>query len=318
MTPAAGEMIIDTTNNRPNIGDGVRAGGYQIPNFSDIQKQAFTYAVAGGSANAITLAYTVPTVGDVDGLELGFKATANNSGSVTIAVDGRSAATVKKISGGVLADLEADDIINGGYYKYCRIGSIYLIKGLREDVTSASGWELLQINTGGGTTYDVTSVISADFVNYAFLLKNILPSATGTPTLGGRVRRSGQGSFDGSSGHYEGNLTAGVPENAVGPEALAALQGVSANSYMPFAAGCERSAGGGFGASGLIMAYGLGVAARAFFVSNVSTHDGTTCIQAMGSSFRDTATALDGFQLRFSSGNISSGEMYTFGIRSSL
>lgn len=117
MVPADREIVVDTTNVRLRVGDGVLAGGYHIVNSLDIQHRYFTYAVAGGTANAITLALAEPLDSYGGGVDVIFKATADNTSAVTFNIDGLGTITGKKMVDGSLTDLEAGDIRNGGLYQ---------------------------------------------------------------------------------------------------------------------------------------------------------------------------------------------------------
>ena len=59
MTPAEGEVIVNLTDDRLHLGDGLLAGGHPIPNAHDLQNGAFTTFDAGGTANDLTLALEI-------------------------------------------------------------------------------------------------------------------------------------------------------------------------------------------------------------------------------------------------------------------
>lgn len=307
MTPASSEVIHDTSNNRTRNGDGSRQGGWVCPNFSDIQKQAFTYAVAGGTGNAVTLAYGIATIGDVDGLELSFKATATNTGAMTIAVDGRAAAAFKKISGGSVVDMESGDCVNGNYYKFVRLGSIYIcVSGIAE-ATPAAGWELLTVANASGASVDFTSLIDTSYKNYIFMLNNVMPSNPGSGvSLNMRVRRSGQGSFDSGAANYYYKGTTSVG-------------GTTATSILLNSGDNPASMSGGF--SGVITAHSLAIAIRAQFDFETICGGSNTSIEGSGVGSRLTTTALDGVQF-FPDGSVGltwvSGTILMYGIKSAL
>ncbi len=116
VTPAAGELAWNTTNSRLHVGNGSTLGGVIMPNRTDVQNNTMTYAVTGGSGNAYTLTLAPALSAYTAGQVFLFKADRNNTGSATLNVNGLGAKTLKKITGGALADLAADDIINGGTY----------------------------------------------------------------------------------------------------------------------------------------------------------------------------------------------------------
>jgi hypothetical protein len=101
------------------------------------------FAVAAGSANAITLDYTVnQTV--ATGLLLSFRATANNTGAMTIAVDGAAAKSLKVLGG----DAIADDIVANTYIRVVFDGTNFVL------IEPISRFNRLTVN--GPITIDAT------------------------------------------------------------------------------------------------------------------------------------------------------------------
>lgn len=125
MTPAEGEIIVDLTNDTLRVGDGARAGGWIMPNFNHLQTQSMQYASAGGSANAITLAINPAPASYVQGLKLSFRATANNTGSTTINVNGLGAVTLQKVTGNTVSNLDSGDIVSGAIYEIVYNGTTF-------------------------------------------------------------------------------------------------------------------------------------------------------------------------------------------------
>lgn len=115
MIPAEGEFVIDMTNDRGRIGDGLRLGGWPVPNFSDIQDQSFVYAVATGTANALVL--TIPIEAYSDGLAFEFKAPSNNTAAMTVDINGQGAIPLVKVTNNGISVMEADDIMSGVIYR---------------------------------------------------------------------------------------------------------------------------------------------------------------------------------------------------------
>lgn len=140
MTPAEGEIVVDMTNDRLRIGNGLDAGGIELPNNFDIQKQSFTYAIAGGTANALTL--SVPNISEYsDGLGLEFKAVDDNTSSVTVDVSSLGVKNINKISSGSLVSLESGDIASGGIYRIVYNGTSFQLIGAdqSESITAGDG-----------------------------------------------------------------------------------------------------------------------------------------------------------------------------------
>lgn len=121
MTPAEAEVVVDLTNDRLHLGDGVTTGGIILPKAYDITHQSFGFAVAGGSENALTITVPIVTVYSQP-LRLSFRAIATNTGPATINVNGLGERNIYKISGTSITALAAGDIIVGGMYDICYDG----------------------------------------------------------------------------------------------------------------------------------------------------------------------------------------------------
>lgn len=157
---AARELGVNTTNKRLHIGDGATAGGIIVPNAYDVQKNSFSYSIAGGTADVITV--TLDPVPDAytTGMSLRFKAVANNTGSTTINVNSLGAKNLYKKADGLITALEADDIINGGMFTATYDGTQFQLEG---QVGASSGIEQGDISTSTGEVSHTTS----SKVNYA-------------------------------------------------------------------------------------------------------------------------------------------------------
>src|SRR5689334_4960632 len=86
-TPAEGEPAWNLTTSRLSVGDGLRLGGIALPNAADIQNQTLTFPTVGGTGDAITLTNAIRVLAWTAGLSFEFKATADNTGAMTVAVD---------------------------------------------------------------------------------------------------------------------------------------------------------------------------------------------------------------------------------------
>lgn len=80
------------------------------------QNGTFVYAAAAGSANAITATYSPAIASQPAGQGIRLKATATNTGSTTITVNGLSANTIKKNTYAGLVSLSGGEIVSGGIY----------------------------------------------------------------------------------------------------------------------------------------------------------------------------------------------------------
>lgn len=129
VTPAAGELGFDLTNERIVAGNGVDAGGIPHANYRDVRNQTFSVPTVGGTANAITLTFAP----EVEAYETDFRATfkpsANNTGPVTLNVDGKGARNLYKLGSGALTALEADDLVAGVYYEAIYDGTQFQLTG---------------------------------------------------------------------------------------------------------------------------------------------------------------------------------------------
>lgn len=141
MTPAEGEAVVDLTNDRLRLGDGLLAGGIVIPNAYDLQKRSFDAGAAGGTANALTLTLTPAPTGYTTNMAVTFKATAGNTGATTINVNGLGIKDINKVSGGSVVALASGDLVNGGYYTAWYDGTKFIIAGALGSggVTSVTG-----------------------------------------------------------------------------------------------------------------------------------------------------------------------------------
>lgn len=147
--PAQGELGVDITNKELRIGDGSKQGGVITPNVVSAQNNKYTYATAGGTANALTVTLASAPTSYVGGLSFYFKAIANNTNATTINVNGLGAKNVLKKDAGVLSNLVADDIFTDGVYKVTYDGVQFQIEGAGSGgITSVSQGDL---NTSMGS-----------------------------------------------------------------------------------------------------------------------------------------------------------------------
>ena len=83
---------------------------------------------AGGSADALTITTNrvISTGHQAAGFSIRFKAGGTNTGAATVAVDGLTAASIKRINGDALS---AGDIVSGGIYDLSFDGTNYILMG---------------------------------------------------------------------------------------------------------------------------------------------------------------------------------------------
>lgn len=88
---------------------------------------AITAANLAGTANAITATSGLSLTALLIGHRFGFTAEATNTGATTFNVDSLGATNVRKYIGGIISDLEANDIVNGLAYEIVYDGTRYLL-----------------------------------------------------------------------------------------------------------------------------------------------------------------------------------------------
>ena len=161
-TPATGEAGYDTTNKRLLVGDGSTLGGIPHVNYLDHINNTFTQVSAGGTGNAITLTLTKAPTAYAQGMQVAFKATANNTGATTININGLGTKNLQKISSGALSALVSGDIVTGGMYIAVYDGTQFQLQTLTNaGITSVSQGNL---NTSTGTfSLATNTVLSGNF-----------------------------------------------------------------------------------------------------------------------------------------------------------
>lgn len=144
-----GEAVIDLTNDRWRIHNGILQGGFHVPNHNDARNQSFNRGTVGGTGNAITITLYPASSGYATGMTIKFIAAASNTGSSTIDVDGHGVRNIQKISGGSLSPLVAGDIVSGGVYEITYDGVRFQLLTLTNSGLIAVGQG--DLNTSIGT-----------------------------------------------------------------------------------------------------------------------------------------------------------------------
>lgn len=310
MTPALGEVVVDTTNDRLCIGDGSKAGGHKTPNYKDIQRQNFTYVSAGGTANAITLTLSPALDSYAAGVRATFKATANNSGSTTFNINGLGVVTGKKKKNGAIVDLEDGDILLNGVYDIVHDGTYFQFSG--HEVGSPGGFVYIGTFTASSSaSLNITSAISSDYDDYVFVLNNISPSSNGANLIM-RTSTNNGSSFDSSASDY---LYSVHLNNAASGESTS--NSTSATSVL-----CASSVSTGtdkLGVSGEIRIFNVNSTSRRKFItgqtSYIGSGGGTHLVSARIAGLRDgTESDIDAVQFLMSTGNISVGTIKIYGL----
>jgi hypothetical protein len=204
-TPADGEPFYDQTNKRLGVGDGTTAGGIPHASAADVQKQSFKYASAGGTANALTLTLAPALAAYAAGVTTVFKATANNTGSATININGLGTRNLRKMLDGALTTLAADDIVSGGIYELYDDGTQMQLINPSPRSASAGSFVLLSTQTASSSASIVfTSLLSSSYDSYEIHITNLLAASGTNALLGMRMSTNNGSSYDSGASYQHG------------------------------------------------------------------------------------------------------------------
>lgn len=316
MTPVSAEVIIDTTKNRPRVGDGTRVGGFECPNFSDTQLNAFTAADAGGTADAITVTLATQPLAWTAYLSGMFKAaSASTSTAPTLAITGLAGTkTIKKKGAGGKTALDAGDIQAGVIYRWVYDGTDVQLESV--DIAPPSGLKKLGTKTfSAASNVDLTSYITAGYSEFHFVLDDVTFSVDGagmemlTSADNGSSFATAAGSYaykwdakqldNNSSGSVSSNSNTLIPLTETGTGGAVCSVGNAASE----------------GLSGKIIGRSLtGTARRKIFDIDLSGQNasGTSWV-IKGSAVRLATAAVNALRLRPTSGTIT-GKIHVFAL----
>jgi hypothetical protein len=143
-----------------NVNNGMRA------QMADTRKWQLDWSgiVTAGASNAYTITSNQGVTAYVDGMRISFRADRNNTGAATLNVDGRGAKALRKISGGALVALAADDIVDGAIYDvvYASGDDVFVIVGLSGLQASAFMQTVLDDATAADARTTLGLVIGTD------------------------------------------------------------------------------------------------------------------------------------------------------------
>jgi len=195
---------------------------------------------------------------------------------------------------------------------------------LSDNVGRAGG--LIKAASGGGSltfisntdisdaaTYDFTAFTPDSAEHYVFYLQNLTP-ATDAVHLWCRTSADGGSSFDSSSSAYNwGGMIPTAIDSSDGSDSEIALTGESSSAGQIIG-----SAAGEEGICGMVYLFGPHTTSRTFVMSLFAANPSN---DVMGpyhiAGHRNSAAAVDGFRLLFSSGNIESGTVTVYSISNS-
>jgi hypothetical protein len=204
-TPAEGELWIDLTNDRVRLGDGVLAGGHQIPNAVDIQKGSFNTINAGGTADAITVALTPAPVSYFNDMTIVLKIASTNTGTTTLNVNGLGLKDVYKVSGGSLVPLVAGDLTAGAYYTVRYDGTQFVLEGSSGRVSSVTGSAGIVVTPTTGTPNVSIDTNNAGGIGSVAMLLYIGSSVASGATAGSNLFYMGFDYNGGTGINTDGN-----------------------------------------------------------------------------------------------------------------
>ena len=166
----AGSGDINLTDNRWSIHDGSTVGGHPHCTWRDQQNNEFSY-VAGSGTNSITASFARAPGAQQQGQIFWVKIANNNTGAVTFNPDSLGAKTVKKAADGTLADLEADDLVQGAIVGFADQGTYYVVVGVSGG--GGGAWEYETEVSLSGSATAIFSGLPADVTDIDILVKSM-------------------------------------------------------------------------------------------------------------------------------------------------
>lgn len=310
--PADGEMAYNTTDDRLHMGDGATTGGIPHLNYRDDIKQYFHYATTTGSSNAYILTLPSTPVSITAGTRVKFKASFSNTGSATLAVNGFTAYTFKKVVSGALTVLSSADIISGLIYEAVFDGTDWQLFGFEMAGTPAGIVLLGSVTASASATLDFTSLISSLYDRYTFVLKDLRFANAIAQALWMRTSTNNGTTYDSAANAYGGvyrtRLYGGNP-----PTTTEVGQTAGATEIILGISGGNASTSVICGMVDLFNPLGSVAYKRVIY----QTIGGVQATERHyeGSSTRKSTAAIDAVRFMSASGNITSGEIDMYGWR---
>ena len=146
-----------------NVGTALARTSYV--QLGQLQDGGATFAVVGGTANAIVLTTGFSVSALVPGFSLDFFASGNNTGSVTVAVDGLTAKDL--VRPGNVA-LQPNDLISGAPYRAVYNGAYFLLQAGGAGLQQGYGLKI------GDVKMSLSSSPDAGFIRLAETTQNLL------------------------------------------------------------------------------------------------------------------------------------------------
>lgn len=262
MIPAEAEAVVDLTNDRLRLGDGLTLGGLHLPNYKDIQGQKFSYWADTGAVNALVITPSPALVGGYGaGTSFEVRVANTNNGAATINVNGVGAVNIYKDTGTGIAALTGGELVAGNIIRLTHNGSQFQIMNSAAPVSSA-GLVLLGTASFAAGAISITSLITSTYDEYLIKFRDILADASGSLLL---QMSTNNGSSYISTGYANqaadglsvGGLTSGIYLGGISTSSYSSgdvslfnvnnTSGATANDKVTHYRG--TGAGGGFGAS---------------------------------------------------------------------
>jgi hypothetical protein len=310
MTPAAKEAVVNTTDSRIHLGDGLTPGGIPHANFTDVQNQTFVYATVGGTGNAITLTNSPAKASRALGQRGTFKAGSSNSTAVTIDEDGLGAVSAKYMVNGALAAIPPGGIVSGGIYEHAWDGTQYQLFGI--GVTAVSPGSLVYLGTrtaSNSANIQFTGLMSSLYDDYLVVLDHVYPASSGVNLL--LTTSNNNGSSYASSDYCWTKNTTSTTASVITNGADDVSINIAANIF---------GSGLLYGAlNGKIELFGTnsGGTATAQITWNVCwalDNSNAGIRMAQGANLRRASEAVNAIEFAMSTGNIASGIFKLYGV----
>jgi len=145
----------NTTVGGVNIAEGMQAGlmnNALRAMMADSKKWQLDWSgvVTAGTSNAYTITSNQGIAAYADGLRFTFRADRNNTGAATLNVDSRGAKALRKVTGGALAAVAADDIVAEAVYDvvYDVSSDVFVIVGFVVPDIAGLEADILALQTG--------------------------------------------------------------------------------------------------------------------------------------------------------------------------
>ena len=158
----------NTTVGGVNIAEGMQAGlmnNALRAAMADSKKWQLDWSgiVTAGTSNAYTITSNQGITAYADGQRFSFRADRNNTGAATLNVDTRGAKGLRKVTGGALAALVADEIVDGAVYDVVFIAAddVFVIVGFAAPDIATIQSDITALQTGKQDADDDLTAIAA-------------------------------------------------------------------------------------------------------------------------------------------------------------